>query len=57
MLQVFAPASEPHLMLLADSAARSAEAAQAGTQLAPEDSREVRVARFVQVSAAAAAPL
>jgi hypothetical protein len=47
-LQVFAPASEPHLMLLADSAVRSAEAATAGKTLEPQDSQEVRVQRFVQ---------
>jgi len=49
--QVFAPASEPHLLLLADSAVRSAEAAEAGQQVAPEDSRELRVQRFVQAVA------
>lgn len=35
-------------MLLADSAVRSAEAAAAGTALEPQDSKEVRVQRFVQ---------
>jgi len=47
--QVFAPASEPLLLLLADSAVRSAEAAAAGQEVPPEDCRELRVQRFVQV--------
>lgn len=47
--QVFSPASEPHLMLLADSAARAAAADAAGEQVPPEHSREVRVQQFVQV--------
>ena len=49
MLQVFAPASEPHLLLLADSAVRAAETVEAGQAVAPEDSQELRVQRFVQV--------
>jgi hypothetical protein len=49
LLQVFAPGSEPHLQLLADSAARSAEATAAGQELDPQDSQVLRVQRFVQV--------
>lgn len=48
--KVFAPASEPHHLLLSDSIVRSAEASAAGKVLNPEDSEEVRVQRFVQVS-------
>jgi hypothetical protein len=49
--QVFAPASEPHLLLLSDSAVRAAEAAAAGRpEPAPEDSQELRVAQLVRVS-------
>jgi hypothetical protein len=48
--QVFAPASEPHHLLLSDSIVRSAEASAAGKVLNPEDTEEVRVQRFVQVS-------
>lgn len=36
-------------MLLADAAVASEEAVRGGRTVAPEDSREVRVSRFVQV--------
>jgi hypothetical protein len=49
---VFAPASEPHLLLLSDSAVRAAEAAAAGGHdpADPEDSQQLRVVQLVQVS-------
>jgi hypothetical protein len=49
--QVFAPASEPHLLLLSDSAVRAAEAAAAGgpEPTVPEDTQQLRVHQLVRV--------
>jgi hypothetical protein len=50
-LQVFAPASEPHLLLLADSVIRASDAAATGAEPGvPEDSSEWRVQQLVRVS-------
>ncbi|WIA19931.1 hypothetical protein OEZ85_005819 [Tetradesmus obliquus] len=53
LVRVFAPASEPHLLLLSDSAVRAAEAAAAGgpAPTAPEDTQELRVAQLVRALA------